>query len=164
MLIYSVLIILHYYFITIFYYDNIILSYYYIILAQYTIYWHFSNQGFCSRMAPYQWFWIIEDCFRHRISARIFSMLEKTITFKMSFVSFWAQAPLGPGPWSPLALGPMGPPFFEICWLFAKWSGTYLKVFLWCSGASGPWSPLGPMEPAFLLDVLVFCKTVQGLI
>ena len=134
MLIYSVLIILHYYFIIIFYYDNIILSYYYIILAQYSIYWHFFNQGFCSRMAPYQWFWIIEDCFRHRNSARIFSMFKKTPIFQKIFVFVWAQAP-GARTHGPRPLGPMGPPIFRILWKFAKWSGTYLKVFLWCLGA-----------------------------
>ena len=111
MLIYSVLIILHYYFFIIFVYDNIILSYYHIILTQYSIYWHFFNQGFCSRMAPYQWIWIIKDCFRHRISARVFSML-------IHLFSFWAQSPWGPGPWSPL--GPVGPPIFWICLTFCK--------------------------------------------
>ena len=101
MLIYSVLIILHYYCIIIFYYDDIILSYYYIILAQYIIYWHFFNQGFCSRMAPYQWFWIIEDCFRHRILARIFSMLKKTTKSSKSLCFFWGPGSLGPGPMVP---------------------------------------------------------------
>ena len=108
MLIYSVLIILHYYCIIIFYYDNIILSYYYITLAQYSIYWHFSNHGFCSRMAPYQWFWIIKDCFRHRISARIFSRLKKDWIFIMSLF-FVGPRPLGPGPMVQGPWGPWGP-------------------------------------------------------
>ena len=133
MLIYSVLIILHYYFIIISYYDNIRLSYYYIILTQYNIYWHFFNQGFCSRMAPYQWFWIIEDCFRHRISARIFSMLKRQLSFK-SVLCFFGPGPWGPDPWSK-APGAHGAPIFRILWKFAKWSGTYLKVFVWCLGA-----------------------------
>ena len=97
MLIYSVLMILHYYLIIIFYYDNITLSYHHIILAQYSISWHFVDQGFCSRMAPYQWFWITEDCFRHRISAHIFSMFKNTLFFHNSFV-FFGPRPLGPGP------------------------------------------------------------------
>ena len=106
MFIYSVLIILHYYFIIIFHYHDIRLSYYHIILAQYTIYWHFFNRGFCSNLAPYQWFWIIEDCSRHRISARVFSMFKKTTHFKAFFV-FLGPGSLGPGPMVPL--GPMGP-------------------------------------------------------
>ena len=118
MLIYSVLIILHYYFIIIFYYDNIIWSHYYIILTQYSIYWHFSNQGFCSRMAPYQWFWIIEDCFRHRISARIFSMLRKHRISKISLY-FLGPGPWGPDPWSK-APGAHGAPHFSYFLRFCK--------------------------------------------
>ena len=130
MLIYSVLIILHYYFIIISYYDNIILSYHYIILAQYNIYWHFSNQGFCSRMAPYQWFWIIEDCFRHRISARIFSMLEKHSIYNKQFGFFWAQA-LGPGPMVQGPWSPWGPPpfFSQYCKMVRDLSRSVPRVF-----------------------------------
>ena len=115
MWVYSALIILHYYFIIIFCYDNIILSYYYIIFAQYNIYWHFFNQGVCSRMAPYQWFWIIEDCFRHIFSTRIFSMLKKNIQVSRFLCFFWAQAP-GARTHGPRPLGPMGPPIFR-CFL-----------------------------------------------
>ena len=58
-------------------------------------------------------------------------MFKKTTNFKNFFV-FWTQGPWGLGPW-----GPWGPPFLKIFWLFAKWPGTYLKVFLWCLGAQG---------------------------
>ena len=138
---YHIVIFLYYYIITILlYYFIIILIYYYIIILYYIMillyyisilhhYWPFSNHGFCSNLASYQWSWIIKDCSKHRISARIFSILKKQPVFHNFFV-FWPQGPWGPGPWS--FLGPMGPPIFRIFWLFAKWSGTYIKVFLWC--------------------------------
>ena len=103
--------------IKIFYYHNSILSYYHIILAQYNIYWHFFNHGFCFSMAPYQWFWIIEDCSRHRISARIFSMFKKTPHFHNFFV-FLGPGSLGPGPMVPP--GAHGAPHFSDFLTFCK--------------------------------------------
>ena len=125
-------ILLYYYVIILLYYKIIILIYYYIIiLADYTIYWPFSNHGFCFTSAPYQWSGIIKDCSKHRISARIFSMFEKTRDFNDFLWFLWLSAFLGPWP-----LGPMGPSF-PIFWKFVKWSGTYLEVFLGCLGPQG---------------------------
>ena len=142
MLIYSVLTILHYYFIIILYYDNIILSYYYIILAQYIIYWHFFQSGFLLQNGSISMILNYWGLFQaQNFGARLFHV-QKNTDFNNFFCFVWAHGPWGPGPWSPL--GPMGPPFarfvdpiFEICWLFAKWSGTYLEVFLWCLGVQG---------------------------
>ena len=117
-LLYYIIISLYYYIIILLYYYNIILLYYYIIillydiiLTYYTIYWPFSNHGFCSNLASYQWSWIFEDCSRHRISVHVFSMFKKTTNFKSFFV-FLGPGSLGPGPMVPP--GPMGPPISRL--------------------------------------------------
>ena len=102
--------------------------YYHIILSQYNIYWHCFNHGFCSRMAPHQWFWIIEDCFRHRISALIFSMLKKHSILKIPLFCFGPR-PLGPGP---MVQGPWGPPlsdFLKVCKMVQDLSRSVPRVF-----------------------------------
>ena len=70
-----------------------ILWYYISILHHY---WPFPNHGFCFNLASYQWSWIIEDCSRHRISVRVFSMFEKKT------MVFLGPGSLGPGPMVPL--------------------------------------------------------------